>query len=114
VSEYQKKGRRRNPDKQRDQNLKREYGVSLQEVRAILKEQRGRCAICNAVIADTGRNCQVDHDHVTSRIRGILCAGCNVGLGRFRDDTERLHKAIEYLNKKKRTVKIETNETRSL
>jgi hypothetical protein len=39
----------------------------------------------------------VDHDHVTGAVRGILCAGCNTGMGQLRDDPWVLRRAIEYL-----------------
>lgn len=39
----------------------------------------------------------IDHDHVTGNIRGLLCNGCNKGLGLFKDDVNILQKAKEYL-----------------
>ena len=39
----------------------------------------------------------LDHNHLTEKFRGWICANCNIGLGRFNDDITRLKKAIKYL-----------------
>lgn len=57
-----------------------------------LRVAAGRCAICAGV-----RRLVVDHDHVTGKVRGVICHECNVGLGWFRDDPVRLQAAIRYL-----------------
>jgi hypothetical protein len=41
----------------------------------------------------------VDHCHTTGKIRGLLCNGCNKGLGLFLDSTKLLQNAKEYLEK---------------
>tara|TARA_R110000744_G_scaffold25672_5_gene63626 strand:+ start:255 stop:860 length:606 start_codon:yes stop_codon:yes gene_type:complete len=41
----------------------------------------------------------VDHNHKTGKVRGVLCSGCNLGLGHFNDDTSKLENAIKYINK---------------
>jgi hypothetical protein len=77
--------------RRRRTKLKR-YGLTIEDYEVILQTQRGRCAICRGP-APTN----VDHDHVTGKVRGILCQRCNIGLGIFYDDPEILKRAIEYL-----------------
>lgn len=59
----------------------------------MMHEQGGVCAICKGSL---DKPC-VDHSHETGAIRGILCIPCNTGLGAFKDNTESLANAIEYL-----------------
>jgi hypothetical protein len=65
------------------------------------KEQGSACAICKRT--DTGvartKMLSIDHNHVTGKVRGLLCNWCNQGLGHFRDSPELLIKAAEYLKK---------------
>jgi hypothetical protein len=51
------------------------------------------CEICERPARD------IDHDHQTNQTRGFLCMNCNRGLGQFKDNTENLKLAIEYLEK---------------
>lgn len=73
-----------------------------------LKDQNSKCAICGCCLVDKGlgheshRNGspttpQLDHDHETGQIRGVLCGRCNSGLGGFKDSPNLLLKAIRYL-----------------
>jgi hypothetical protein len=70
-------------------------GLSYAEICEAYKAHDGRCAICGCLRGD--RNHALDHDHKTMRVRGVLCASCNLGLGKFKDDIDLLRKAIEYL-----------------
>jgi hypothetical protein len=65
----------------------------------ILAEQENCCAICGSTATGSKNKGQfsVDHDHITGKIRGLLCTRCNTGLGSFRDNKEFLRKAISYL-----------------
>ena len=68
------------------------YGLSEKEFAEMRDSQKGRCAICQSE-----DRLVIDHDHDTGAVRGLLCHGCNVGLGFFRDDPSRLEGAIAYL-----------------
>lgn len=84
----------------------RRYGLTEQEYDEKLESQGGRCAICGDDVP-----LQIDHDHDCCARessscgecnRGLLCHGCNVGIGRFKDDPDRLIAAAEYLRKWKK------------
>lgn len=63
----------------RRQNLRRRYGVSLEEYERMFKAANGKCEICGAI--DPPRGLFVDHCHNTLKVRGLLCGACNTGLG---------------------------------
>lgn len=78
----------------RHYHLKSRYGVTAREINEMSERQGGLCAICREDAAN-----QVDHDHQTKEIRGLLCDGCNGGLGAFEDDPDLIQRAIDYLEK---------------
>jgi hypothetical protein len=61
-----------------------------------LEEQGDRCALCKTD-KPHAKGWHLDHNHITGRIRGVLCGNCNRGLGLLQDDPELLLKAREYL-----------------
>jgi len=64
--------------------------------------QKGVCAVCGRVETwRLPRKLSVDHDHLTGIVRGLLCHRCNIGIGYFEDDPERLHSAAKYLLRKR-------------
>lgn len=69
------------PEQQRDWSLRKNYGVTLEQFRAMVARQRGLCAICAKDVTANSRTCHLDHDHKTGAVRGILCAGCNTAVG---------------------------------
>lgn len=90
------------PHHRQEVNAKRLSRASeVQEsVADMRKRQRSRCAICGTPEDRTPKKrLHVDHDHETSRVRGLLCSQCNTGLGQFKDDPQRLLAAIEYLKR---------------
>ncbi len=78
----------------------RKYGVSVEEIQAMLEDQQYACAICQIDITKIFR---VDHDHLTDIVRELLCPSCNSGLGFFKDDKSLLEEAVQYLDKHKKT-----------
>lgn len=42
---------------------------------------------------------RLDHCHETGEFRGWVCSNCNIGLGKFYDDVNLLHRAVEYIQK---------------
>jgi hypothetical protein len=98
---------RAKPEEARVLHLKKAYGLSLREWEAILRAQGGRCAICGRAepdARDPRKTWHTDHDHQTGRVRGILCGGCNLGLGCFGDNVESLMRAVRYLKQRPLTV----------
>ena len=78
--------------------LKSQYNLSLDDYNNKLKDQNHRCAICQCDETEAFKGLLfVDHCHKTQKIRGLLCHHCNTALGKFKDSTEILKKAIAYL-----------------
>lgn len=82
--------------KNKIQNLKANYGMSVEEFSSMVQAQNNKCAICGEVFTDIPH---VDHSHATGDVRGLLCRSCNVGLGNFKDSLPALNNAIKYLQK---------------
>jgi hypothetical protein len=86
----------------RDLKLRQKYGLRLGEFDELMEQQGGKCGICFAS-ETTGRSgkptpLNVDHDHATGAVRGLLCSNCNRALGMFKDNAEYLSRAILWLD----------------
>jgi len=77
-------------------NLQRRNGekITSDEYKALVENQKN-CGICKQFLT----NPYIDHDHVTGKVRMLLCHHCNTLLGMAKDNTDILKNAIEYLNK---------------
>ncbi len=99
-NEWQKRNPVQSARHKRNSHLLKKFGITLKEEEELLARQGGVCAICRRAITDRrGYSAHIDHDHQTGAVRGILCFGCNIGLGAFRDDVARLEAAVEYLKR---------------
>lgn len=74
----------------------RTYGITTEQYGEMYLRQRGCCAICG-VLPLPNDPLAVDHDHMSGAVRGLLCRGCNVGLGCFKDNIASMGRAIAYL-----------------
>jgi hypothetical protein len=93
-------------EKAKDARLKREYHVTLEEWNAVLKWQRGKCAICRRSHGKAGQKLtfSTDHCHKTGLLRGLLCWQCNKAIGVFQDSIDSLRNAVLYFEHNPFTV----------
>jgi hypothetical protein len=82
---------------QRRYKRRKSYGLTHDQFESLLFLQFQRCGICGSN-RPNGRGWAVDHCHKTKKVRGILCAKCNVGGGMFNDDPALLQKAVEWFS----------------
>ena len=83
----------------RERMLLKEYGITPDDYAKLFEQQKGCCAICGS--QESGHNVTqhllVDHDHITNKVRGLLCSSCNLLLGKAHDSIKLLLGAIFYL-----------------
>lgn len=101
-----------NKDRRRENDRRRRLGISPQQFNDAVAAQSGKCGICGECLMERPpRTVHADHDHATGAFRGVLCADCNLGLGRFKDNTDRLQRAIDYLKQSPTSREDHTNVT---
>ncbi len=102
---YEKERYQRTKVETRERHLIRKYGVTLAAYAAMLDDQHGCCAICMRHESENNSGVlHVDHDHVTGKVRGLLCTGCNHLLGHLSDSVTLLQAAIDYLKTSRRAA----------
>ena len=92
-----------NPEAHREKHLKKKFNLTLSEYELMLKTQDGVCAICKNPETKLDRTGKVsplstDHDHLTNKVRSLLCHRCNSALGYLRENTSIMYSMIEYVN----------------
>jgi hypothetical protein len=73
----------------------RAYGIEIEDYHAMLEQQNGGCYICGSF--PSGRALDIDHDHKTGKVRGLLCSQHNRAIGLLNDDPELVLKVHSYL-----------------
>lgn len=92
---YSRRWREANRDAGRTSHFKRRYGLTAGDVATLAAKQKHLCLVCGEKMTVPN----VDHCHETGRVRGLLCGGCNRGLGQFRDNPKRLRAAADYVER---------------
>lgn len=78
------------------------YKINIIQYKELLEKQNNKCAICNI---EFDSNCKkykqinIDHNHKTLKVRGILCSPCNRSLGLLKEDIKILESMINYIKK---------------
>lgn len=89
----------------------RNHGMTRFDYELLLAEQGGVCALCEGISRD-GKALHIDHDHdccpgsksCGKCVRGLLCDGCNRGLGHFNDRHDLLDRAATYVFTRKALI----------
>jgi hypothetical protein len=89
---------RANPGQFRARARRRYYGLEATVYDQMYESQRGLCAICGKP-PRSGRILNVDHDHDTGLVRGLLCHGCNWHLGALGDNLDAIERVAAYLRR---------------
>ena len=100
---YQKAYRAKSETKRlhRTFSLEKNYKISDEEYNKIFNAQNGCCAICGKHQSEFKKALFVDHDHLTDKVRGLLCHKCNAALGLLNDNIDLLKLATNYLENNK-------------
>ena len=100
--QYDKKRWAENTEALTWERVQRFYGLTKEMYFALYESQGKVCACCGSPDKASKKlkhlPLMVDHCHETNVVRGLLCHGCNAGLGLFKDSSLRLQQAIRYLN----------------
>lgn len=96
-AKYARDWRKANPEKAKNSELKKRFGITLEKYNEMRESQNYCCAICCKHETDSALDMAVDHCHSTGKVRGLLCKDCNAGLGHFKDNIDFLKSAIQYL-----------------
>lgn len=84
----------------RNSNLKRKFGITLDDYEDMLFGQGGKCLICGEE-QNGNKELSVDHDHRTGKIRGLLCSRCNTFVGYIESNPNLLSKVMNYIKSHK-------------
>ena len=98
--EFRKKNSKDKKEANKLYQKKHKYNLDADAYYELFNKQNNRCAICNLEFSEKNKGF-VDHDHITNKVRGLLCNKCNSLLGMAKDNINILQSAIKYLSNNK-------------
>jgi hypothetical protein len=101
MQDMSEEDRAKHLETKRANSIMKRYGVTPDNYKAMLEAQGGTCALCPRTPEQERYNkLSIDHCHTTGKVRGLLCASCNHGLGKLGDSSEGLKRALDYIEGK--------------
>ena len=97
VKGYQEIKKQRRQEKAVEINFRQRlarYGLTLEDFEYLVSRSEGFCEICGADFEVTRD--YIDHNHITGKVRGLLCNRCNMGLS-YLEDPDWCIRANDYL-----------------
>lgn len=92
-----------NKSRRKHQKLMKDYQISLSEYESMVISQNNLCAICQNPQSKFNKNSlkvrslAVDHNHLTGKVRALLCTSCNTSIGLLGENIQLFKKVIAYL-----------------
>jgi hypothetical protein len=95
---FQKENTPEYKEKSKAAFIKRRYDLTIDQFQQLEIKQNNCCAICNKPEKHKyKKKLSIDHNHVTGKVRGLLCHSCNVVLGLIKEDLGILESIKQYL-----------------
>lgn len=83
--------------------LKRQYKITLEQYDKMFAFQGGVCAICGCPetvkLKNIAKRLSIDHNHITGKVRGLLCHNCNQALGLLGENPVVIKSLLGYIIK---------------
>jgi hypothetical protein len=76
--------------------LRSNYNISLVQKEEMFKEQNEKCYTCHYQFKNISEAC-VDHNHITNKVRKLLCDDCNIALGLLKEDLKAVNNLVKYI-----------------
>ena len=102
AGEGQRRWKTKHPEKYKEVtrrgNLKRYNGMTIEDYDELYQKQKGCCPICKKHSTELGKVFHVDHNHITGKVRGLLCNRCNVALGMLAENIDNAKMMVQYIS----------------